>query len=153
MVCVVIVGIGIFFFNKFFSSNSAEWQSLSAIKEYSNIFDQPITEITLRKSVDSAEWAIFDDDDLIKQWTDFLKNVKVKREKEAQDSLEISGGGILIANIQTEASQFSICLESDSHSYYLKSNGYLYAIKSDTDVPFETYETAVERHGLKSPWD
>lgn len=148
---VALAGIEFFCMNQNSTNN---WQSITSIKEYSQIFDQPITKITLRETVDSAEWAVFEDADLIEKWTDFLKNMKVKREWVFLDPTPMTGGGGMVANIETGDSKFVICLQKKSDGYQLETNDYLYTIKNDIQIPFrETFDIAVERHGIQSPWD
>jgi len=47
-----------------------KWKTLKEIKQCESIFNFPIKKITLRKSITSSEWAVFDDEDLILLWAD-----------------------------------------------------------------------------------
>lgn len=149
---IIIAGIaatiGIVFFCN--HRNSAAWKPLSEMKQYSKILEQPITEITLRESVDSAEWAVFDDEDLIQEWTDFLKSAEIKKEKRVSKS-NSKNGGMPVATIRTKDAEFILCLEDNET---LEIDNYLYQVKNTTRIPFdETFDTAVARHGFTSPWD
>lgn len=150
ILCIAaVVGIPYFFF-----SSANEWQSLSSVQKYEGILDQPITQITLRQTVDSAEWAVLEDEDLIGQWSDFLKNAKVKRESGPLDATPMAGGGGQVADIETEISAFSLCFQQSSGKYQLKIDNHVYTIDDDVSIPFdETFKVAVERHGTRSPWD
>ena len=57
------------------------WLRLNELEAYENILDSKISEITLRKTVDSANWVVFSDDDLIKIWIGCLKDMEVRRAK------------------------------------------------------------------------
>lgn len=150
--CIVpLAGIEFFCMNQNSINN---WQPITSIKEYSQLFDQPITKITLRETVDSGEWVVFEDEDLIEKWTNFLKNMKVKREWVFLDPTPMNGGGGMIANIETRDSMFVICLQEESDGYQLETSDYLYTIKNDIQIPFrETFDIAAERHGIQFPWD
>lgn len=150
ILCIVAaVGISCFFF-----STANEWQSLSSVPKYEGILDESITQIKLRQTVDSAEWAVLEDEDLIGQWSDFLKNAKVKRERVSLGSTPMAGGGGQVADIETETSAFSLCFQQSSGKYQLKIDNHLYTIDDDVSIPFdETFRVAVERHGTRSPWD
>lgn len=134
---------------------STKWDFLYKIEKYEKLFESSIVEIKLRESVDSAEWAVFSDDDLVKKWESFLKAVKVKR-KEAilEDEKGTNGGGGFFIDIITETSEFDFCLiDAPNHSQF-KINGCFYDIKSDIEIPFtETFNAAIERHGITTPWD
>ncbi len=55
--------------------NFEEWQQLNTVREHDTLFEEEIREITLRKTVDVAEWVVFNDADLIAEWETFLSNL------------------------------------------------------------------------------
>lgn len=67
--------------------NKDQWKSIKEISDIADFFDAPITEMTLREGVTSAEWAVFSDDDLIADWNFFLiilkSNAKAEHPKTA----------------------------------------------------------------------
>ena len=69
--CVAAIAAAAFFL---FHQNAAEWEPLPQV--HAGVSSREITKITLRKTIDSAEWVVFDDSDLTAQWADFLEKAK-----------------------------------------------------------------------------
>lgn len=85
------------------------WLRLNEVEAYENILDSKISEITLRKTVDSANWVVFSDDDLIKIWIGCLKDMEVRRAKNfAPYRYEENGGGGSVVEIETETEKYSL---------------------------------------------
>lgn len=133
---------------------SSSWMKLYQFEEYSSIADSKISEICLRKTIDSANWAVFSDEDLIQTWTEVLSNMEVKRaDASRQNEYGGNGGGGSVVKVKTETTEFSLILNSVSGGIQLEINGVLYDIHEPGSVPFnETYDIAIERHGVKTPW-
>lgn len=147
--CVAAIAAAAFFL---FHQNAAEWEPLPQV--HAGVSSREITKITLRKTIDSAEWVVFDDSDLTAQWADFLEKAKVRREGRALDPDNVNGGGPAAAVIQTGTSELAIYWEESTGECSLQTGGVQYAVKSTVRIPFlQTYDAAAERHGLTSPWD
>ena len=131
------------------------WLRLNEVEAYENILDSKISEITLRKTVDSANWVVFSDDDLIKIWIGCLKDMEVRRAKNfAPYRYEENGGGGSVVEIETETEKYSLVFRNMSGTTQLEIGGILYDIREPENIPFEeTYDMAVERHGGRTPWD
>lgn len=147
--CVAAIAAAAFFL---FHQNAAEWEPLPQV--HAGVSSREITKITLRKTINSAEWVVFDDSDLTAQWADFLEKAKVRREGRALDPDNVNGGGPAAAVIQTGTSELVIYWEESTGQCSLQTGGVQYAVKSTVRIPFlQTYDAAAERHGLASPWD
>lgn len=133
---------------------SSSWMKLSEFEEYSSISDSKISEICLRKTIDSANWAVFSDEDLIQTWTKVLNNMEVKRADNSRErELDGNGGGGSVVKVKTETAEFSLIFNSISGGTQLEINGVLYDIREPEAIPFdETYDIAIVRHGVKTPW-
>ncbi len=158
LICVfVIASVSIFNFAKSYFV----WQPLSETKQYEEICRQPITQIALREYPTSTQWVVFNDDDLISQWEEFLNSAEIKREKilwgsvSARLGLAFDGGAPLVAEIKTQTTTKSVYINLDNDGIYtLEIDCFRYALKSDVAPPFhETFDIAVERHGITTPWD
>ncbi len=148
---VVIIGIiailGVLGLCVYRLRNSENWQSLTVINGYEKLLDSPINKIVLRKTVDSAEWVEITDSDLIDIWIDFFHNLELKKENSVANR-EMNGGHSVI-EIWTDIATYSIYLEENK----FEIDGKIYAIRESDSIPFsQTYDIAVERHGIKSPW-
>ena len=110
---------------------------------------------TYWKTVDSANWVVFSDDDLIKIWIGCLKDMEVRRAKNfAPYRYEENGGGGSVVEIETETEKYSLVFRNMSGTTQLEIGGILYDIREPENIPFEeTYDMAVERHGVRTPWD
>lgn len=70
IVVTVVVVFGVLMAAFFLNNGLYKWKTLKEIKQCESIFNFPIKKITLRKSITSSEWAVFDDEDLILLWAD-----------------------------------------------------------------------------------
>lgn len=132
-----------------------EWLQIFEIKEYKGLLDYPIDKITLRLGITSPEWAVFSDDDLVLEWSEWLKTVKLKREDKQSEigNQALNGGGMLIAVISVNGRDYSIGISQASEECKLEISGIVYATDS-TNNPFDkTYGEGIERHGITTPWD
>ena len=149
--CILLI-LGTAFFS--IHDKSVGWKPLRDIKEYEGMYDSPITVITLRKTVDSAEWVVFDDSDLIEKWEIFLEGLEVLRENPLSQSDKNVNGGIRVVSLKTETSDYSLYLRNISDHEKFEIDGFFYAFKSPVEIPFsETYSLAAKRHGTVSPWN
>ena len=100
-------------------------------------------------------WIVFSDDDLIKIWIGCLKDMEVRRAKNfAPYRYEENGGGGSVVEIETETEKYSLVFRNMSGTTQLEIGGILYDIREPENIPFEeTYDMAVERHGVRTPWD
>ena len=133
----------------------SKWKKLCEFEEYSSIADSKISEICLRKNIDSANWAVFSDEDLIQTWTEVLSNMEVKRASDSRKKDHSgNGGGGSVVKVETETAEFSLILNSVSGEVQLEINNVLYDIREPEAIPFnETYDIAIKRHGVKTPWN
>lgn len=132
----------------------SDWKRLYELKEYKGLEDSQISEIRLRKAVDSADWAVFSDEDLIQTWVTVLNAMEVKRNGTSKSDFMMNGGGGLFVTIKTGAETYYINFINDPSEYQLKIDRALYDIKDPEAIPFEeTFDEAIARHGVKTPWD
>ena len=110
--------------------------------------------VTLRKSVTSPEWAVFRDDDLLSQWEAFFKKLELKRGfRPAEADLSLNGGGLRIVIVSTNGKEYSFGIWQTSTECIMELGGKFY-ITNSSDSPFdETYDEAIARHGMTTPWD
>ena len=134
---------------------SSSGKKLNVFEEYSSIADGKISEICMRKTIDSANWTVFSDEDLIQTWVEVLSNMEVKRANNSRlRNHGGSGGGGPVVKVKTEAAEFSLIFHRFSDEVQLEINKVLYDIREPESIPFdETYDIAIERHGVKTPWD
>lgn len=137
------------------NSQPLDWRKLYELEEYKSIWDSQISEISLRKTVDSANWAVFSDEDLIQTWVSFLNDMEVRRASNSREgNYGRDGGGGLIVEVMTELRRFSLIFKNSSEGVQLEIDGVLYDIREPETIPFdETYNSAIERHGVRTPWD
>lgn len=147
---ILIGGIAAYLIN----GNSLKWMKLQTMKEYQALFLDPISEITLRKTVDAVEWVSFDDHDLILKWIDVLNDLEVKRKKRVSKADTEVNGGRSVITVKTDQSTFTFYLRNSSGETMLEMNGCFYSVRNPEQIPFsETYDMAVKRHGIKTPWE
>ena len=60
--------------------------------------------------LDSADWVVFSDEDLVKMWTDFIQSAEVKRGEKAPDERIANGGGPGVATIKTQSGEYRISI-------------------------------------------
>ena len=136
------------------AENNARWVKINDIKGYADFSDTQIEKITLRKSVTSPEWAVFRDDDLLSQWEAFFKKLELKRgSRPAEADLSLNGGGLRIVIVSTNGKEYSFGIWQTSTECIMELGGKFY-ITNSSDSPFdETYDEAIARHGMTTPWD
>lgn len=134
---------------------SLSGRKLYEFEEYSSILDSKISEICLRKTIDSANWAVFSDEDLIQTWIEVLSDMEVKRANNSRlRDHGGNGGGGSVVKVKTEAEEFSLIFHRFPDEVQLEINNVPYDIREPESIPFdETYDVAIERHGVKTPWD
>ena len=145
-----------------------QWEPLREMKQYKVLLEEPILEIEEHMPLDSADWAVFSDHDLVKMWTDFIQSAEVKRIEKAPDRKYTTGGGPGVATFKTQSGEYRIYFyqqnsEIDEHGvpvddqpngeYMLEIDGYFYELKNPKSLPFyKTFTAGQERHGKQSPW-
>lgn len=148
MACVAMAGCS-------FHKNDEEWNALTDVEEYKELLDYPIDKITLRPSVTSPKWAVFDDADLILEWNDYFKSLEIKPDSETSkaDNQSLNGRAMAVAVISSNGKEYSIGIYQTSAGCKLELGETVFVTNSKNS-PFEkSYKEAVERHGTTSPWD
>lgn len=128
--------------------------SLKDVEGFSEFFDHPIEKIALRKSVTSPEWAVFDDEDLVAEWTAFFKKLSLKPDaRPTEFDSSSNGGGAPVAVVTSNGKDYSFTLYQLENECRLELNGKVFS--ADTpQTPFDsTYDQAIARHGVTTPWD
>ena len=119
---------------------------------YEDLFHEDIDEICMRETVDSAEWAVFSDNDLIEKWITYLENVELKYERSYKT--ESNGGGGKIVEIKTIENTYAFCFIELEGELKMLIDEKLYSLECDIEFPFkEIYDVAIERNSIKTPWD
>ena len=127
------------------------WESLYNNEKYRGFNPKEINSVCLRKTVDSAEWILFDDYDLIQKWIGFLENLEIKK----IDTIDLNNyaGGNPIAKFTTDSDVYFIKFFVFSKKQLIIDN-YIYEFRSSVEFPFdETYDEGEQRHGVVTPWD
>lgn len=153
-ICIIAVIIVAAIIISVVAKNNARWVKINDIKGYADFSDTQIEKITLRKSVTSPEWAVFRDDDLLSQWEAFFKKLELKRgSRPAEADLSLNGGGLRIVIVSTNGKEYSFGIWQTSTECIMELGGKFY-ITNSSDSPFdETYDEAIARHGMTTPWD
>lgn len=134
--------------------NSSEWKKLNTVREHDALFEEEIKEIALRKTVDAAEWVVFNDTDLIEEWETFFSNLVVKRDDSFDKSESDINGGVSVVGIKTNVKDITVHIYDVSDNHVIEIDGYFYLCESMDGNPFaETYDIAMERHGTVTPWE
>lgn len=142
---LVIAGNGLF-----------SWTNFTESKQYGSVVDSTIEKITLKKGISSPEWAVFSDEDLMKQWTEYFESAKIKRTSlfKAADNSNQNGGVSNVVVLTTDTDEFSMVMSTGQNGQTIEIDGYSYDITSSVSCPFDKmYNLAAERHGLSGPWD
>lgn len=134
--------------------NNARWIKANDVTGYADFSANRIDKITLRKSVTSPEWAVFNDEDLISKWKEFFQKLELKRVSQPTESdLSINGGGMRVVVASTNGEEFSFGIWQTSTEFIMELGDKFY-IPNISNCPFvETYNEAVARHGITTPWD
>lgn len=80
-----------------------QWEPLREMKQY-----KVLLETEEHMPLDSADWAVFDDEDLVKMWTDFIQSAEVKRGEKVPDRKDTVGGGPGVATFKTQSGEYRI---------------------------------------------
>ena len=170
LICIGAICIAAVICVSFFLVNQKppQWEPLREMKQYKELLEEPILEIEEHMPLDSADWAVFDDEDLVKMWTDFIQSAEVKRGEKVPDRKDTVGGGPGVAAFKTQSGEYRIYFyrlnpEIDEHGvpvddqpngeYMLEIDGYFYDLKDPKSHPFyEAFTAGHERHGSQSPW-
>ena len=106
------------------------------------------------EGIDSAKWAVFSDEDLVNKWMEFLSTIEVRRVDNAGRGQQEQNGGNFVVEIDTETEEYCLVFKSTDAIMQLEVNDADYDVKMPEDFPFEeTYNKAIERYGVKGPWD
>ena len=153
-VCIIAVIIVAAIIVSIVTKNNARWVKINVVTGFSDFSDNQIERITLRKSVTSPEWAVFSDDDLISKWEFFFNELELKRvSRPAESDLSLNGGEMRIVIVSTNGKEYSLGIWQTSAECILELGGRFY-ITNSSDSPFdETYDEAIARHGMTTPWD
>ncbi len=152
ILAAALVTAGVFVGRYIYYSIPGEWKAVDGIDEYEGIFDSEFVSITLENDLYNIT---FSDEDLIEIWSDYLTNIKIRREDNIAGILHEVSGGEAFITVKTEngAYQFSL-FGDDDHDTGFEIDRCYYAIDSDDEVPYtETYALATERHGKYQNWD
>lgn len=127
-----------------------QWFCLKCSNEFLTLSGKPISEIKLRQSIDSVQWAIFDDIDLTTKWFDYINTLELRLQSSFSSQNKINGGGGRVVDIQIDNCIFTFIFIDMKHLIY---NNRIYEIKSEMNCPFdETYNAAINRNGVVTPW-
>lgn len=133
---------------------SHRWRPLKDVPQWSWVREASVQKIRLRESVTSPDWAVSEDDDLIRSWTDFLSLAEVKRNGLSVHLLPVQGGGAAVIDLFTDKAQYSIQVYRQDGEDYLVTNGVVYTVKGDAFGLFEqTFKEILNRGGAATPWD
>lgn len=125
----------------------SSYLSKKQIKELENRFDGYIIEIRLRETVDSIDYVVFNDSELIEKWQKTLSEMRLldSRNLTRQEKHLIGGRPTIVLKYQNEELTFCI------FDGYLDFDGKLYTVDKDLSSVFdETYKIAVEKYGITS---
>lgn len=147
---ILLAGLMISFWN----NGNTEWKKLCEVDSCKSMFENSITEMTLRETVDHPEWVEFKDEDLIEMWTSYFGDLEVKEYSAIfENEQSLNGGGRVVA-VRTEQEEIVFVEYTISDEAMIKIDGILYKIKEKGNTPFEeTYKIAVERYGIRSVFD
>ena len=155
-------------------SHSQEWRQIDEISGYQGLLDFPITQISLYGFSDHPyDGVTFSDGDLIARWNDYLNALELQEYARyfQEDLLQIDGTPLPTATITTETGEYTLIFcqgqnyfdrssgeetleyqEWEDGNYRLQYDGWYYSLSDPEGFPFEeTYNLAVERHGLDDP--
>ena len=153
-ICVIAVIIVTALIIIIINKNNAQWIRINDVTGYTDFTCNQIEKITLRKSVTSPEWAVFDDDDLISKWEVFFNELELMRSsRPAESDVSLNDGGMRIVIVSTNGKEYSFGIWQTSAECVMELGSKFY-ITNSIDSPFdETYNDAIARHGITTPWD
>lgn len=80
--------------------------------------------------------------------------IEVRRVDNAGRGQQEQNGGNFVVEIDTETEEYCLVFKSTDAIMQLEVNDADYDVKMPEDFPFEeTYNKAIERYGVKGPWD
>ncbi len=123
------------------------WHPIDFFPQYQGILDSPITKMVLR---DGGYWVTVTDEDIIDRWEESLQQLQLQKiQTDLNYFIPFRHGCDSEVVVQTEEETYSIHF-FDSQQI---SMGPFYFTPNDWNYfPFEeTYDLAVERHGLDDP--
>lgn len=132
----------------------SEWQKIDTVSDCNTILKAEIEELTLRKSVDSAEWVVFEDEDLISEWQDFFSDLMLKSDNSLKKTASNLNGGTNVVSVKTNDKEIEVLFYDIDNNNVISINGNFYLWESTKDIPFlDIYDEAKERHGVVTPWE
>ena len=147
---VSIVLIALFIIVTIIYFNFIKWFSIYEIDYFSNLQNEKITEIILKKTVDSTNCVVFTDEDLIAEWLLFFQNGEIKRDYSPTFIKRRYMGGNPTVMVKTEHATYTFYFSS-SVGFKINIDGKPYLIKNTEQIPFyKVYDEAVARHGITS---
>ena len=126
------------------------WQKLEEIPQYQGILDAPITQVML---VERGEQSVtFTDQDLLQRWEEGLSQLEVKQLPERQGDAEylqaMESPGARTAYVYLGEKEYNFLIGGE---VLLTQYGY-YSFRPSEGLPYEeTFDAAVQRHGLDDP--
>ena len=134
--------------------DEAKWNLIYDIKGYEPFRNNKIEKITLRKNITSPDWAAFSNRDLVSKWEDFFNETELKFVYGTKGSGKLmNGGGMAVAVISIDGKDYSCGLWRSAAGCMMELSDRTY-ITNKADCPFnETYDEAIARHGITTPWD
>lgn len=145
---VVVVGVC------FTRNKESEWQDVDTVSDCNTILEAEIEELTLRKSVDSAEWVVFEDEDLISEWQDFFSDLMLKSDNSLKKTASKLNGGTNVVSVKTNDKEIEVLFYDIDNNNVISINGNFYLWESTKDNSFlDIYDEAKERHGVVTPWE
>lgn len=126
------------------------WLYIKNSKVFSPLFENTVSEIKLRQSIDSIQWAVFSDADLTAKWLEYLEQLRVRLLSSLDSQNETNGGGGQVVELRIGNLIFTLIFIDMRH---LKYNDHIYEMKSELNCPFEeTYDISIKRNGFVTPW-
>ena len=130
------------------------WKSLSEVEACKGLFESSIRTVVLRKNVDSDQWASFEDEDLVEKWKSYLSNLKVKYARPILWFDWNTNGGGAVIEIKNEEMEYSFTIRENNGVTMLEIGNHCYYISDEIESIFtETYDAAIERHDVMTPWE
>ncbi|MBR5714717.1 MAG: hypothetical protein IKX58_08050, partial [Clostridia bacterium] len=91
---------------------------------------------------------------LISKWEVFFNELELMRSsRPAESDVSLNDGGMRIVIVSTNGKEYSFGIWQTSAECVMELGSKFY-ITNSTDSPFdETYNDAIARHGITTPWD
>ena len=122
------------------------WHPIDFFPQYQGILDSPIEEIKLWYV---GQEVTFSDEDLIDQWEQGLKQLKLRKVYTLITVLPVTPGGVYHqVDLFTQQGRYTIMAWDDQ----VHMGCFYFDFNNPDYFPFEeTFDLAVERHGLDDP--